>query len=171
MNRKKCENCKTEYQDYEAKRFGHCPNCDSKIFTLVVQPEVPAGPPKSEYEIEQEKRLKLDESIEPAVLIKFKRRMELELAEIAYLEWRALQPQWKFQVNKAATDPKSQAITGGFVGPRAVTTAAGVIIGAAVISTEPDERNFGEGGEGGEGGDSSGDEEGGILGLLGDLFS
>jgi len=168
MNRKKCENCKTEYQDYEAKRFGRCPNCDSKIFTLVLQPEVADGPPKSAYEIEEEKRFKLDESLKPEVLIKFKRRMELELAEIAYLEWRALQPQWKFQVMNAEKDSKSQAIIGRFAGPHAVTTAAGVFIGTTAIRTELDEMNDDQGGESS---DSSGDDEGGIAGLLGDLFS
>jgi hypothetical protein len=34
MTLKKCQDCKTEYQDQDAKNFGHCPNCDSTFWTL-----------------------------------------------------------------------------------------------------------------------------------------
>jgi hypothetical protein len=106
--------------------------------------------------------------MDPDLLAKFKHRFQLELEEIAYLEWRAMQPEWKFQVMKAEKDPKSQAIIGGFAGPHAVTTAAGVFIGTTAIRTELDEMNNDEGGESS---DSSGDDEGGIAGFLGDIFS
>jgi hypothetical protein len=68
---------------------------------------------------------------------------------------------------KAEKDPKSQAAIGGFVGPHAVTTAAGVFIGTTAIRTELNEMNKEEGGEGSDG---SGDEEGGIFGFLDGLF-
>jgi hypothetical protein len=40
MTLKKCQDCKTEYHDQDAIRFGHCPNCDSEFFTLVSLKEV-----------------------------------------------------------------------------------------------------------------------------------
>jgi hypothetical protein len=180
VNHKRCEDCKTEYEDEVGRASGRCPECNSRFFTLVSlrevpynptqtpTPRVPYVPPKSQYEIEEEKRLQYEESIDPDLLAKFKHRFQLELEEIAYLEWRAMQDQWKFQVMKAEKDPKSQAIIGGFVAPHAVTTAAGVFIGTTAIRTELDEMNDDEGGESS---DSSGDDEGGISGFLGDLFS
>jgi hypothetical protein len=180
VNHKRCEDCKTEYEDEVGRASGRCPECNSRFFTLVSlrevpynptqtpTPRVPYVPPKSQYEIEEEKRLLYEESMDPDLLAKFKHRFQLELEEIAYLEWRAMQDQWKFQVMKAEKDPKSQAIIGGFVAPHAVTTAAGVFIGTTAIRTELDEMNDDEGGESS---DSSGDDEGGISGFLGDLFS
>jgi len=176
MNHKKCEDCKTEYEDQVGREFGRCPQCNSRFFTLVNLQEVPASsiqtavprvpyvPPKSQYEIEEEKRLLHEESMDPELLVRFKRRFKSELEEISYLEWRALQPEWKFQVNKAETDPKSQAIIGGLVGPRAVTAAAGVFIGTTVVGTESNDINNDLGGE-------SGGDEGGIAGFLDGLFS
>ena len=35
MNLKKCRDCKTEYYDQDAERFGHCPKCDSEFFTIL----------------------------------------------------------------------------------------------------------------------------------------
>ena len=122
---------------------------------------------KSRSDIEEANRLKFEESMDLELLAKFKHRFQLELEEISYLEWRAMQPQWQFLVMKAEKDPKSQAILGGFVGPHAVTTAAGVFIGTTIIGTELDEMNDDEGGEGSDG---SGDEEGGIAGFLDGLF-
>ena len=179
MNHKRCEDCKTEYEDEVGRAFGRCPECNSRFFTLVSLrevpysptqtpiPRVPYVPPKSQYEIEKEKRLQYEESMDPDLLAKFKHRFQLELEEIAYLEWRAMQPQWKSQVMKAEKDPKSQAVIGGFVGPHAVTTAAGVFIGTTAIRTELTEMNNEDGGEGSDG---SGDEEGGIAGFLGGLL-
>jgi len=150
-----------------------CPNCKASSFDHR-DPEMQIVPPassapvlqrKSPSEIEEENRLKFEASIDPDILVRFKQRFQSELEEISYLEWRAMQPEWKFQEMKAETDPKSQAIIGGFVGPQAVTTAAGVFIGTTAIRTELDELNDDEAG------DSSGDDEGGISGLLGDLFS
>jgi hypothetical protein len=180
VNHKRCEDCKTEYEDEVGRASGRCPECNSRFFTLVSlrevpynptqtpTPRVPYVPPKSQYEIEEEKRLLYEESMDPDLLAKFKHRFQLELEEIAYLEWRAMQDQWKFQVMKAEKDPKSQAIIGGFVGPQAVTTAAGVFIGTTAIRTELDEMNNDDVGESS---DSSGDDEGGIAGFLGDIFS
>ncbi len=173
MNLKSCSACNAEYEAH----IGKCPKCNSTYFTVVslqeepdssidgIVPRVPYVRPKSKFEIEEEQRLQEEESMDPDLLAKFKHRFKLELEEIAYLEWRAKQPEWQFQVMNANSDPKSQAVLGGFVGPRTVTTAAGVIIGATVIGTEPNDVNNDEGGG------SSGGEEGGISdffdGLLG----
>ena len=180
MNHKRCEDCRTEYEDELGKPFGRCPQCNSRFFTLVSLQEVPTSsdytpvpkvpyvPPKSQYEIEEEKRLQHEESMDPDLLAKFKHRFQLELEEIEYLEWRALQPEWQFQVMKANSDPKSQAAISGLVGPRAATTAAGFIVGTTVVGTEPNDSNNDQGGESS---DSSGDDEGGIAGFLDGLFS
>lgn len=153
-----------------------CPNCKASNFDhrdpeMQIDPPVDSTPVlqrKSRSEIEEANRLKFEESMDPDLLAKFKHRFQLELEEIAYLEWRAMQHQWQFLVMKAEKDPKSQAVIGGFVGPHAVTTAAGVFIGTTAIRTELDEMNDDEGGEGSDG---SGDEEGGIAGFLDGLFS
>jgi len=180
VNHKRCEDCKTEYEDEVGRAFGRCPECNSRFFTLVSLKEVPYSPtqtpiprvpyvpPKSQHEIEEEKRLQHEESMDPDLLAKFKHRFQLELEEIAYLEWRAMQHQWQFLVMKAEKDPKSQAIIGGFVGPHAVTTAAGVFIGTTIIGTEPNDISNDQGGESS---DISGDDEGGIAGFLDGLFS
>ena len=153
-----------------------CPNCKASNFDHR-DPEMQIDPPvgstpvlqrKSRSEIEEANRLKFEESMDPDLLAKFKHRFQLELEEIAYLEWRAMQHQWKFQVMKAEKDPKSQGIIGGFVGPRAVTTAAGVFIGTTIIGTEPNDMSNDQGGESS---DISGDDEGGIAGFLDGLFS
>ena len=176
MNIKSCSNCNAEYEAQVSK----CPKCDSEFF-IVVSPQdspdssidsraarVPYVPPKSQYEIEEEERLQREASMDPDLLAKFKHRIKLELEEIAYLEWRAMQHEWKDQVMKAEKDPKSQAIIGGFVGPHAVTTAAGVFIGTTIIGTEPNDMSNDQGGESS---DISGDDEGGIAGFLDGLFS
>jgi hypothetical protein len=106
--------------------------------------------------------------MDPDLLAKFKHRFQLELEEIEYFEWRAMQPEWQFQVMKANSDPKSQAVIGGLVGPRAATTAAGFIVGTTVVGTESNDSNNDQGGESS---DSSGDDEGGIAGFLDGLFS
>lgn len=173
MNLKSCSDCNAEYEAH----IGKCPKCNSTYFTVVslqeepdssidgIVPRFPYVRPKSKFEIEEEQRLQHEESINPDLLAKFKHRFKLELEEIAYLEWRAMQHEWKDQVRKAEKDPKSQAIIGGFVGPRAVTTAAGVYIGTTAIRSEISELNNDDGGG------SSGGEEGGISdffdGLLG----
>ena len=152
-----------------------CPNCKASNFDhrdpeMQIDPWVGSTPVlqrKSQYEIEDEERLQREASMDPDLLARFKHRFQLKLEEIAYLEWRAMQPEWKFQVMKAEKDPKSQAIVGGFVGPHAVTTAAGVFIGTTIIGTELDEMNDDEGGKGSDG---SGDDEGEIAGFLDGLF-
>ena len=172
MNLKSCSACNAEYEAH----IGKCPKCDSTYFTVVSQeepdssidgivPRVPYVRPKSKFEIEEEQRLQDEESMDPDLLAKFKHRFKLELEEIAYLEWRAKQHEWKDQVMKAEKDPKSQAIIGGFVGPRAVTTAAGVYIGTTAIRSEISELNNDDSGG------SSGGEEGGISDFIEGLFS
>lgn len=182
MNIKSCSNCNAEYEAQVSK----CPKCDSEFFILVSPQDspdssidsragrVPYVRPKSQFEIEEEKRLEIEEekrlkheeSMDPELLAKFKQRFKLELEEISYLEWRAMQPEWQHQVMKANSDPKSQAVLSGLVGPRAVGTAAGVFIGTTIIGTESNGND-----QGGESIDSSGAEEGGIFGLLGDILS
>lgn len=173
MNLKSCSDCNAEYEAH----IGKCPKCNSTYFTVVslqedpdssidgIVPRVPYVRPKSKFEIEEEQRLQHEESINPDLLAKFKHRFKLELEEIAYLEWRAMQHEWKDQVRKAEKDPKSQALLGRFVGPRAVTTAAGVYIGTTAIRSEISELNNDEGGG------SSGGEEGGISDFFEGLFS
>ena len=173
MNLKSCSTCNAEYEAH----IGKCPKCNSTYFTVVslqeepdssidgIVPRVPYVRAKSKYEIEEEQRLQHEESMDPELLAKFKHRFKLELEEIAYLEWRAKQHEWKDQVKKAEKDPKSQAIIGGFVGPRAVTTAAGVYIGTTAIRSEISELNNDDGGG------SSGGEEGGISDFIEGLFS
>ena len=173
MNLKSCSDCNAEYEGH----IGKCPKCNSTYFTVVspqeepdssidgIVPRVPYVRAKSKYEIEEEQRLQHEESMDPELLAKFKHRFKLELEEIAYLEWRAMQHEWKDQVMKAEKDPKSQAIIGGFVGPRAVTTAAGVYIGTTAIRSEISELNNDESGG------SSGGEEGGISDFIEGLFS
>ncbi len=179
MNHKRCEDCKTEYEDEIGKPFGRCPQCNSRFFTLVALQEVPASetrspapkvayvPPKSQYEIEEENRLKFEQSMDPEMLARFKRRFQSELEEIAYLQWRAMQPQWKAEVAKAESDPKSQTGVSSFVASQPYTTAAGVFMGTAMIRTQLDEvnSNLTEESAGG-----SADEDGGILDMLGDVF-
>ena len=173
MNLKSCSACNAEYEAH----IGKCPKCNSTYFTVVslqeepdssidgIVPRVPYVRPKSKFEIEEEQRLQDEESMDPELLAKFKHRFKVELEEIAYLEWRAMQHEWKDQVMKAEKDPKSQAIIGGFVGPRAVTTAAGVYIGTTAIRSEISELNNDDGGG------SSGGEEGGISDFIEGLFS
>ena len=173
MNLKSCSTCNAEYEAH----IGKCPKCNSTYFTVVslqegpdssidgIVPRVPYVRAKSKFEIEEEQRLQHEESMDPELLAKFKHRFKLELEEIAYLEWRAMQHEWKDQVMKAEKDPKSQAIIGGFVGPRAVTTAAGVYIGTTAIRSEISELNNDDGGG------SSGGEEGGISDFIEGLFS
>ena len=174
MNIKSCSNCNAEYESQVSK----CPKCDSEFFILVSPQDspdssidsragrVPYVRPKSEFEIEEEKRLQHEESMDPELLAKFKHRFKLELEEISYLEWRAMQPEWQHQVMKANSNPKSQAVLSGLVGPRAVTTAAGVLIGTTIIGTEPNGND-----QGGESIDSFGAEEGGIFGFFEGLLS
>ena len=173
MNLKSCSACNAEYEAH----IGKCPKCNSTYFTVVspqeepdssidgIVPRVPYVRAKSKYEIEEEQRLQHEESMDPELLAKFKHRFKLELEEIAYLEWRAKQHEWKDQVKKAEKDPKSQAVIGGFVGPHAVTTAAGVYIGTTAIRSEISELNNDDGGG------SSGGEEGGISDFIEGLFS
>ena len=173
MNLKSCSTCNAEYEAH----IGKCPKCNSTYFTVVslqegpdssidgIVPRVPYVRAKSKFEIEEEQRLQHEESMDPELLAKFKHRFKLELEEIAYLEWRAMQHEWKDQVMKAEKDPKSQAIIGGFVGPRAVTTAAGVYIGTTAIRSEISELNNDDSGG------SSGGEEGGISDFIEGLFS
>ena len=173
MNLKSCSTCNAEYEAH----IGKCPKCNSTYFTVVslqeepdssidgIVPRLPYVRAKSKFEIEEEQRLQHEESMDPDLLAKFKHRFKLELEEIAYLEWRAMQPEWQFQMMKANSDPKSPAVLGGFVGPRAVTTAAGVYIGTTAIRSEISELNNDDSGG------SSGGEEGGISDFIEGLFS
>ena len=174
VNIKSCSKCNAEYEAQVSK----CPECDSEFFILVSPQDspdssidsragrVPYVRPKSQFEIEEEKRLKHEESMDPELLAKFKHRFKLELEEISYLEWRAMQPEWQHQVMKANSDPKSQAVLSGLVSPRAVGTAAGVFIGTTIIGTESNGND-----QGGETIDSSVADERVIFGLLGDILS
>jgi hypothetical protein len=162
MNTKTCQDCKTEYTDLDSKRFGRCPKCDSKFFTVGTIDR--NSPPKTPSEIEEDERMMFERNIGPEKVKKFKNRLKLELEEIAYREWRALQPEWKTQVAKAESNPTSQAIMGGFVGTQASATALGVVVGTAGIRHQLSEIT--ENQEGASGGES----EGGLLDSLGEFF-
>jgi len=124
---------------------------------------------KSQSEIEEENRRQFEESIDPDVLVRFNRRFQSELEEITYLQWRAMQPQWKAQVAKAESDAKSDAGVSSFVTTQPYTTAAGVFIGTSMIRNQLDEVNDNLADDSAE--ISGGDEEGGIAGFLDGLFS
>jgi predicted nucleic acid-binding Zn-ribbon protein len=46
MTLKRCQDCKTDYQDQDAKHFGHCPNCDSTFWGLVSPEEEESSKPR-----------------------------------------------------------------------------------------------------------------------------
>jgi predicted nucleic acid-binding Zn-ribbon protein len=46
MTLKRCQDCKTDYQDQDAKHFGHCPNCDSTYWGLVSPEEEASSKPR-----------------------------------------------------------------------------------------------------------------------------
>jgi hypothetical protein len=166
MNMKTCLDCKTEYTDVDSKNFGRCPQCDSKFYTVATD-NVRSFPLKTFSEIEEEKRVKLDESINPEILKKFKNRLNLELEEIAYQEWRAMQPEWKSEVARAESNPKSQANIGGFASSHAGATALGVFVGTTAIRAQLADINENQNDD--SGGDS-GEAEGGMFDSLGDFF-
>jgi DNA-directed RNA polymerase subunit RPC12/RpoP len=163
MYTKTCLDCKTAYTDLDSKRFGRCPKCDSKVF-IVGTIDDQNSPAKTPSEIEKDERLRFERNIGPEKVKKFKSRLKLELEEIAYREWRALQPEWKTQVAKAESNPTSQAIMGGFVGTQAGATALGVAVGTAGIRYQLSEIT--ENQEGATGGES----DGGVLDSPGDFF-
>ena len=41
MSLKRCQDCKTDFRDQDAKHFGHCPNCDSGFFTVAPSEDAP----------------------------------------------------------------------------------------------------------------------------------
>ena len=162
MYTKTCQDCKTEYTDLDSKRFGRCPKCDSKLFTVgTIDRNIPSKTPS---EIEKDERMRLERNIGPEKVKKFKSRLKLELEEIAYREWRALQPEWKTQVAKAESNPTSQAIMGGFVGTQAGATALGVAVGTAGIRYQLSEITENQEGA------SVGESDGGVLDSLGEFF-
>lgn len=60
MNPKKCQDCNTEYTDQDAKRFGHCPNCDSGFFTLTSLHEAPSRAPQKSTKKESRQSFSLN---------------------------------------------------------------------------------------------------------------
>lgn len=60
MSLKKCQDCNAEYTDQDAKRFGHCPNCDSGSFTLGSIQEVPSTTTRKVLTKDSEKRTSSD---------------------------------------------------------------------------------------------------------------
>ena len=169
MNMKTCRDCKTDFQDQDAVHFGHCPKCDSKFYTVrtIKDSEFPSKTPS---QIEADERDKYEKSIGPENVKKFKNRLKLELEEIAYQEWRAMQPEWKNQVARVESNPKSQANMSGFASSQAAATALGVFVGTTAIRAQLTELNENlEDTTGGDSGDS-GDSEGGFMDSLGDLF-
>jgi hypothetical protein len=184
MNLKTCLDCRSEYTDSDSKNYGRCPKCDSKFYAVgtINDPdfssrtpsEIEEGnrlklytPTKTPSEIEEEERIKYDKSIGPENVKKFQNRLKLELEEIAYQEWRAMQPEWKNQVARVESNPKSQPNMNGFASSQAAATALGVFVGTTAIRAQLAELN--ENQENSSSGDS-GDSEGGFMDSLGDLF-
>lgn len=184
MHLKTCLDCKSEYSDDESKRFGSCPKCDSKFYTVVTinDSSSPSKNPfqseegsrlklhtttKTPSEIDEEERLKYENSIGPENVKKFKNRLKLELEEITYQEWRSMQPEWKHQVAKVDSSSKSQANIGGFLGSQGAATALGVFVGTTAIRAQLTEMNTNQ--NDASGGDA-GDSEGGFMDSLGDFF-
>jgi hypothetical protein len=187
MNMKTCLDCKNEYTDNESKNFGRCPKCDSKFYTVgtITDPdfssrtpsEIEEGnrlklytPTKTAAEIAEDERVKYEKSIGPENVKKFKNRLKLELEEIAYQEWRAMQPEWKHQVARVESNPKAQPNINGLASSQAAATALGVFVGTTAIRAQLAELNENlDDASGGESGDS-GDSEGGFMDSLGDFF-
>lgn len=184
MNLKTCLDCKCEYTDQDAKHFGRCPNCDSRYYAVgtINDPGFSSRTPseideanrlklytptKTAAEIAEDERVKYEKSIGPENLKKFKNRLKLELEEIAYQEWRAMQPEWKNQVARVESNSKVQPNISGLASSQAAATALGVFVGTTAIRAQLNEinQNLDEA----TGGDS-GDSEGGFLDSLGDLF-
>jgi len=46
MTLKRCQDCKTDFRDQDAKHFGHCPNCDSTFWGLVSPEEEASSKPR-----------------------------------------------------------------------------------------------------------------------------
>lgn len=181
---KTCLDCKNEYTDNESKRSGRCPKCDSKFYTIgtINDPGFSSRTPseidesnqlklytptKTPVEVEEEERLNYERTLGPENVKKFKNRLKLELEEIAYQKWRAMQPEWKHQVARADSNPKSQANIGGFAGSQAAATALGVFVGTTAIRAQLAELNENQNDT--SGGDSD-DSEGGFMDSLGDFF-
>jgi hypothetical protein len=81
-----------------------------------------------------------------------------------------MQPEWKHQVAKVESNPKSQANIGGVASSQAAATALGVFVGTTAIRAQLVEINENlEDDTGGDSGDS-GDSEGGFMDSLGDFF-
>jgi hypothetical protein len=181
MNLKTCLDCRSEYTDDDSKNFGRCPKCDSKFYTVgtISDPGFPSKTPseieegnrlklytptKTPSEIEEEERIEYEKSIGPENVKKFKNRLKLELEEIAYQEWRAMQPEWKSQVAKVESNPKSQTNIAGLASPQAAATALGVFVGTTAIRAELAEINENQEDA------PDGDTEGGFMDSLGDFF-
>jgi hypothetical protein len=163
MNLKTCLDCRSEYTDDDSKNFGRCPKCDSKFYTVGTIND-PAFASRTPSEIEEEERIEYEKSIGPENVKKFKNRLKLELEEIAYQEWRAMQPEWKSQVAKVESNPKSQTNIAGLASSQAAATALGVFVGTTAIRAQLVEIN--ENQEDAPGGDT----EGGFMDSLGDFF-
>lgn len=156
-----------------------CPNCSSSNFDHR-EAEGRIDAPirdalntqlKSQAEIDEESRLKLDESIDPKILAKFKERLKRELEEIAYLEWRAIQPSWKVQAEKAGVTSTQHAEDHPMIDPRVYSTAAGVLIGTSGIRGQLSAINDSINEDSVENSEvGSGDDEGGVLDMLGGIF-
>ena len=104
-----------------------------------------------EEEIAKIARISAEKAMDPEKLEAFKKRLQKELEELEYLEWRSHQPGWK--------DPEVQQRWKNIT-----ATAAGVAIGTSVLRSQLGmiQNNFSRN-------DSS--DTGGIGNWLGDLFN
>lgn len=99
-------------------------------------------------DLEELRLSQVDRAMGPKKLAAFKERLEKELLELEYLEWRSLQPGWK--------NPEMQQRLKNIS-----TTAAGVAIGTSLINSHLR----------GLGNEIEGENGEGVLDWIGDIFS
>lgn len=95
-----------------------------------------------------------EKALGPEKLEAFRRRYQKELLELEYIEWRSLQPGWK--------GPEMQQRLKNIS-----STAAGVAIGTSFMNGQLRSLRDEISGEGGEGGE----DEGGVMDWIGDIFN
>ena len=107
-------------------------------------------------EVAQLRLSQLEKAMSPEKLDAFRKRLQKELLELEYLEWRSMQPGWK----STEMEQRWKKIS---------STAAGVTIGSSMITSQL--RSLREE-ISGDGGDSDGrDSDGGIMDWFGDIFN
>jgi hypothetical protein len=181
MGLKFCEKCYEKVEQYVME----CPECQTTSFVhkdptkTAAQLELEekareqlrsmtpgerkiAGPePDQGAEVAQLRLSQLEKAMGPEKLDAFRKRLQKELLELEYLEWRSMQPGWK----SPEMEQRWKNIS---------STAAGVAIGSSMINSQirslRDE--ISDGGGDSDGGDSDGgDSDRGIMDWFNDAFN